>query len=347
MVLEIAIGLIFVYLLFSLVCSALSEIIAWFLNLRANTLRGGIETLLQDDACAELVRQNPRLKATFDKGVAAGKHAVQNVTSTLYAHPLIKGMTHGDRLPSYIPKHIFTAAFLDVLKGVAKVGPQATQQKDSLQKLRDAVASLPEQSEIRQQLEAVLDDTVTDFREAHARVEKWFDDSMERVSGWYKRRAQTIVLAIAVVVVAITNADSVMIVRALAQDAPLRAGLVAAAEQYTETGAPETRNQPDIHAAVTQLQQIQSQMTALRLPIGWVTASEAKDLGIPANDSRLIPNDVMKWMGKLVGLLFTIFAVSMGAPFWFDTLNKVVNARITGNQPPETQAKKERKKDED
>jgi hypothetical protein len=36
----------------------------------------------------------------------------------------------------------------------------------------------------------------------------------------------------------------------------------------------------------------------------------------------------------------------MGAPFWFDILNKVVNARITGSQPPETQAKKERKKED-
>ncbi|WP_224247600.1 hypothetical protein [Hyalangium gracile] len=343
MVLEAAIGLIFVYLLFSLICSALSEIVAWFLNLRASTLRDGIETLLKDDACKSLVQQNARLKAMFDKGVALQNQA-QNVTSTLYAHPLIQGMTHGNRYPSYIPKHIFAAAFLDVLRNLAgrEEGPRDGPQKDAMQKLRDAIAKLPPESEIRQQLEAVLDDTVTNVREARARVEKWFDDSMERVSGWYKRRAQIIVLAVAATVVGIGNADSVMIVRSLAHDSALRAGVVAAAEQYVQANAQLPPGNLHVTDSVKQLREVRDQLNDLRLPIGWA-GPDAMLGGMP--DPRRIPGwDVMGWMAKLVGLLFTVFAVSMGAPFWFDILNKVVNARITGGQPPETEAKKDKEK---
>jgi hypothetical protein len=40
-----------------------------------------------------------------------------------------------------------------------------------------------------------------------------------------------------------------------------------------------------------------------------------------------------KWIGalllKLLGYLITAAAVSMGAPFWFDVLNKVSNLRST------------------
>ncbi|MFL5345133.1 MAG: hypothetical protein ACJ8AT_10075 [Hyalangium sp.] len=329
MVLEVAIGLIFVYLLFSLFCSALSEIIAWALNLRANTLRGGIETLLKDSALPALVKENPKLQAMVAKVSTRWKQTEQDVASTLYAHPLIQGMIHDKKQPSHIPSHTFTAAFLDLLHSLAKTEASPG---NGLQKLRAAIAQLPEQSEIRQQLDAVLDDSVKTFEEAHARVQGWFDDSMERVSGWYKRRAQVIVLIVATLAVGIANADSVMIVRSLAHDSALRAGLVTAAEQTAQAGPPETRTEPNVVKAAAMLQQTLTQINELRLPIGWTFDSQATIGQIP--DPRRMPHAVADWVGKIAGLLFTILAVSMGAPFWFDVLNKVVNARITGAQPP-------------
>lgn len=343
MVLEVAIGLIFVYLLFSLFCSALSEIISWFINLRANTLHSGIETLLHDSALPELIKQNTKLKAAFDKASTRWKQPEQNVVGTLYSHPLIQGMVHDKKQPSHIPSHTFTAAFIDMLHSLAKTEASPA---DGLKKLRAAIANLPEQSEIRQQLDAVLDDTVRDAEEARSRVEKWFDDSMERVSGWYKRRAQVIVLAVAVLVVGVANADSVMIVRSIARDSALRAGLVAASEQTVKAGPPETRTEPDIVKAAAQLQQTLTQINDLRLPIGWNFETEATIGRVP--DPRNVPRTFSDWLGKLVGLVFTILAVSMGAPFWFDILNKVVNARLTGSPPPpKKEKKKEQEKEED
>ena len=66
-ILEVAISVIFVYLLLSLVCSVLNESIARILALRADTLEAGIRNLLNDPAGQGLAEQ-------------------------FYGHPLIKGL---------------------------------------------------------------------------------------------------------------------------------------------------------------------------------------------------------------------------------------------------------------
>ena len=40
--------------------------------------------------------------------------------------------------------------------------------------------------------------------------------------------------------------------------------------------------------------------------------------------------------------LLTVLALSMGAPFWFDLLNKFMNVRYTGKSPDETSIKPEK-----
>ena len=36
---------------------------------------------------------------------------------------------------------------------------------------------------------------------------------------------------------------------------------------------------------------------------------------------------------KWLGFLITAFAISLGAPFWFDLLNKFINLRVSGAKP--------------
>src|ERR1700745_3683812 len=96
-VIETAIGLIFVYLLLSMICSALQEWIAALLALRAKTLEQGIKNMLSGDA--DTVRK-------------------------IFEHPLIDGMTRQsfwDRTlarpgrPSYISAERFSKAFLSAI----------------------------------------------------------------------------------------------------------------------------------------------------------------------------------------------------------------------------------------
>ena len=41
----------------------------------------------------------------------------------------------------------------------------------------------------------------------------------------------------------------------------------------------------------------------------------------------------------LVGWIITMLALSLGAPFWFDTLNRFINIRNTGRSPDESRTK--------
>jgi hypothetical protein len=340
MVLDVAIGLIFIYLLFSLICSALSEIIAWFTDLRARTLRKGIETLLADESLRALLAQQggftaaaePRSKLSSLWRWLRGQQPPEGIASKLYDHALIKAMRDRQRLPSYISDETFVAAFLDLLRKVPRAdGAQVAGGGPllDLAELRRRLAGLPD-GQIKESLQAVLDETVTDITQAKARVERWFNATMDRVAGWYKRRSQWVVFITATVLVVAANADSVSIARLLARDAVLREALVSAAKETTRAGLAEPREQPDAAAALAQLRGIEARMQELRIPLGW-------EQEFPRQEKRpwmeAVGAFLLLLLVKLPGLGFTILAVSLGAPFWFDMLNKVVNVRISGRQP--------------
>jgi hypothetical protein len=46
-------------------------------------------------------------------------------------------------------------------------------------------------------------------------------------------------------------------------------------------------------------------------------------------DPRTTPQTTADWLTKILGLLLTAFAISLGAPFWFDVLNKIIVVRST------------------
>ena len=63
------------------------------------------------------------------------------------------------------------------------------------------------------------------------------------------------------------------------------------------------------------------------------TLGNLEQLGIPLGWQAKPKNE--EWPNKLIGLLLTTFAISLGAPFWFDILNKVINLRSSGKAPGE------------
>jgi len=65
-------------------------------------------------------------------------------------------------------------------------------------------------------------------------LEAWFNRGMERVTGWYKKRTQWVHLAIASVLVIFLNVDSLVVLRKLWSDGPLRQSLVAQAGKFAE-----------------------------------------------------------------------------------------------------------------
>jgi len=162
---------------------------------------------------------------------------------------------------------------------------------------------------------------------------------MDRVSGWYRRKTQLIVLGLALLVTLVVNADTIMIANSLSRDAVLRAAIVAAAQETAKEPPPEIDeaagiegapppSPTDSNAPLTRITQLREELQQLQLPIGW----SRRD-----GDPRQVPDprDIQGWFMKVLGLLFTTIAVSLGAPFWFDTLSKLINIRAAGKPPAE------------
>jgi hypothetical protein len=271
-VLEVATGLAFVYFSLSLLCSTINEqVIARFFNLRANTLADGIKNMLADPGLVEQLYSNPLIQG-LSQNAASGK----------------------PRKPSYIPANIFAAALIstDVVQAYKKA---------------PNTASVP----IPKALTLVMENAGNDAAKELANIEKWYNDTMDRVSGWYKREVQLIIFALGLVITAVLNIDTISFIANLSNDTLLRASIVSAAQ-----GAAAT--QPS--AGFAGLQQIFAQIQPVA---GWSTAT--------------LPAGFWSWVVKIVGLLATTFAVSLGAPFWFDVLNKFISFRASG-PPPQTSA---------
>ncbi len=272
-VLEVATGLAFVYFSLSLLCSTINEqVITRFFNLRANTLQDAIKNMLADPQGDKLVND-------------------------LYSNPLIQGLSQNaasgkPRKPSYIPADTFALVLMgtDVVQAY-KNNPSA--------------AGIP----IPKALELIIKNANNDAAKELANIEKWYNDAMDRVSGWYKRQVQLIIFALGLVITAVLNIDTISFISSLSNNTLLRASIVSAAQ-----GAAATE-------PVTGFAGLQRIIAQIQPVAGWSAST--------------LPVDFWGWVLKIVGLLATTFAVSLGAPFWFDVLNKFVSFRASG-PPPQT-----------
>jgi hypothetical protein len=344
--LEVAIGLVFVYLVLSLLCSAIAEALEHYLRYRADYLRQGIQKLLFDGDTTLL--------------------------SNLYEHPLIKSLYTRSKLerlgrakgPSYIPSRRFVLALLDLVN--ARTAPaNGTPSQNPVAELRAALEAdqtLPRP--LVQALRTLIDDAGDDLEKVKVNVQEWFDDSMERVAGWYKRRAQFVLLTLGTAIAVVVNVDTLAIINTLSNDSVVRAAVISAAETHVRenrpapardaaAGAPTAPGQAppptaeqltaDVRAGVAAATR---QLGALGLPVGWRLLDNRRgglDEGLdtrPVEDqsryrieNRIFPTAPGDWMDQLfthlLGWLLTAFAVSFGAPFWFDLLNKIMVIRST------------------
>jgi len=312
-ILEVAIGLLFVYLLLSLLCSAVAEYIEAKFNNRAKYLKEGITLLLND---------------TAGGGV--------DLAAQLYAHGLVRPFYRdGTKLPSYIPARTFALALWNIASTAAEdgsgsaAGGGAAGVTADLKAVRAAVATKLPNQELRTALLTLIDEAQGDIEKARRNIEEWYDGMMDRVSGWYKRRTTMLMLLLGFVVAAVVNADTINIANTLARDGALRSSLVAAAEERirtplsTTTTAGLTPDEADAQAT-RNLQGAHAAVNALGLPIGWTRATPSN-----RDDRRRVPETFGDVFLKLVGILVTGFAISQGAPFWFDVLNKFMVVRST------------------
>jgi len=299
-IIDIAVGLIFIYLILALTCTAVNELIAGWVDRRTKNLVQGIRNLLND------------AKVT-DK--APGSNPDTSLVESFYSHPLIKALEENGTKPSYIPSRTFALTLLDL------ISPAGSEPK-TIEDIRGAVQALPADSTLRRALLVMIDDAGDDLKKVQANIEIWFNNAMDRVSAWYKTRTQTIIIVIAVLVVLATNADTLRIGKALSNDQALRDSLVAQAQEYVKTAPPPGTLDPS-KPPTDKVAEIKKNVAAIQT------------LGVPLGYRDDNPNGFNWWLSKILGLLLTVGAASLGAPFWFDMLNKFINVRSAGKSPDE------------
>jgi hypothetical protein len=156
-------------------------------------------------------------------------------------------------------------------------------------------------------------------------IEVWFDQSMQRASGVYKRNARGVAILLGTAIAIATNADSINIVNRLSKDSMLRSTVNLYAQQLVEKNA---KTKLDNLTNLTKVQQdVDRALDNVALPFGW---NEPNRIQIDAQGNLLFP----ALMTKLLGWILSGVAISMGATFWFEALSKIINIRNAGKKPP-------------
>jgi hypothetical protein len=291
-ILNLVIGLLFIYFLVALVCSTVQEIIANALNMRAENLEKW-------------------LKDTFREN---------NLGEKILNHRLVDGLTAAGRKASYIPSRVFSGVLLDLVNGTDK--PYTP---ESLLKALEDTDLLP--ADFKRKLAQIISETHGDLEFVKAEIEAWFNDAMLRITGTYKKNTQKIIIAISIGVVMALNIDTIRIVQYLYNHPAESAALADRVSENIESLDPELNppasdsltTEEKINVNLEELKMLKAQLEATQVPIGWQTPDGVLSFGEVVN--------------KVLGLLFSIVAGVVGAPFWFDILNKVVNLRSSGAKP--------------
>lgn len=289
-VLDIAIGLVLMYLVLSLMGTVINEFISTAISLRSRTLKSAIQRLLDDS----------KLHAAF------------------YDHGLIDGAkkTSGD--PSYLTGQTFAMAIIGSLNpGISVPG---------IADVKKAIDDLDVKSNIRDALQAQAAKAGDDLTKLRDGIANYFDASMDRVSGNYKRYLKWISLGVGFLIVLALNADSINVGAALWSDSSLRAQMLATSQSVVSAKMPNTTlDNLDSAKLRDTLKDLEKDVRPL--PVGW----KASDLVGPST-----LGGIWYWLKKLFGLAVTALAISLGAPFWFDLLSKIMNVRGTGAKPEST-----------
>jgi len=446
--LDVAIGLTFVFVLYSLLASVIAEIIASFFGLRARNLQTGISRLLEEDKKG-LIQQSPReilfLRKLIDfvndliapLATAFQRKDEKSTVNQFYKHPAIKYLAKDKFFskPSYIHPSTFSKVVMDILKEkeneddtgtpLERIQKKLELYKDSTLKIEALEAKLKNEtaaenrtilkSQIRKLksdsflhgdtcklLTSYLEDANNDLDKFQESLESWFNNTMDRVRGWYKRKNQFILLVIGLFLAIKFNANTVEIAKRLSKDEQARTEMVGMATAFVEEN-PDLVNRingfkndsldsslqqdvqlmndrldslieikKELHADIDEASNVLGQSlpdSLLAKPVKKAERNKAAESIEPnqvfINDSNYIitfpdkymaanagryyeirkqcgskkgdaiyayPDMPRYWWANILGYLITALAISLGAPFWFDLLNKLVKLRGSAQQ---------------
>jgi hypothetical protein len=274
-ILDVAVGIIFMFLAVSLICGLLTEAWATIMSWRANSLLAGVQGLVNDPQFVGLAQ-------------------------VLYQHALVSPRDDGtatttDAL-SHLPSYIAPLHFADALLDSVKIGAGTAAE------MKAAIVGSPllaGDSQMKTMLTGMADRSGGDLGKLRQAVAAWFDSSMDRVSGSYKRWTQLYCFIFGLIIAAGLDIDTLHVARALWL-------------------------QPQITHAIGAIQDpvaVAKIFDSMGLPIGW-----------PVDPPSF---EYVDWITRVAGWIITALATLFGASFWFGALSGLLPLRGSGPSPAE------------
>ncbi len=469
---DIAIGLIFIYLVYSLLATAINELVAMVFAYRHRMLEKGIEQMLDGknysyywwDKALNIIRwifTYPSIQKKFREVTSRTNTAIieehdptkvqvqplqatlslkqflsnkkintaapvengnspsgQGLLSTpdfyinraklnkkahLFAanitdHPLYRRRSEQSILfkkPAYLESAAFADILMDVLGGSKSQSGTSPVSMDDIEKFIST--ELTDNPDLKSILNLYIEKAEGDIKRFRGLLENWYDDTMARVSGWYKRQVTKILFLIGVILAMAFKVSTIDIVQKLSADKDARLAMVQTAADYVKRHDISSREPSGDSAAAGKdtstvaFNDARDKLNSIKalydesivqnnslLGLGWNDYGSANSyLKFKADSAKYLkdsaayhksPREYLKSnrnapvkplnkksgvLGKAgfilwetiraphnwIGFLLTALAVSLGAPFWFDLLNKFVNIRAGGNDPSEKKKK--------
>jgi hypothetical protein len=311
--LNVLIGLVTVYLAFGVACTAIVEAAVAFLGVRSSNL-----------------------EAALNEFLAGNLTSTQKFVQAFYDHPLVQALSKGkDGRPSYLPPEIVGQVVQALVTGAGS----GTSLAQGVNLLPDEPAA----NRVKGLLGALLKQSGDDPAAFRKAVETQFNAVMDRTSGWFKRYTQYLALGASAVLVIGANVDTVSLVTSLASSPEARTKIVAIAEQQVAAATVTEKSAEDqVKAgkseAANALKDANEKAKAARATLDRAT-SNLESAGLPFGWKEY-PSTPEGISAKVAGLLVSIFAVSLGAPFWFSVLQRFMQVRSAGVLPDDSKAQK-------
>lgn len=291
--LQVVIGLVFVLLLLSLLATTIMELLASFFALRGKNLESALRNLLSSSDKSEQLFKEFRSNSLYRQlSQKAGKTR---------------------RSPSYLSADSFQSILFDViLKG------------EKIDQIVDKIDTLPD-DDLKNVLKQLLNDSEYELQEFKGKIHSWYDNIMDRASGWYKRMVQKIVVLVGIIIAVVFNADTIAIFERLESDPESLQQVVNLAENYLAKN--------DAEQVITTTPTFDQQLDQVRSLINDEIEQAKSPLGLGWEGISFATFSPTQWGIKILGWIVTALAISLGAPFWFDLLRKLVNIRSSGAKP--------------
>jgi hypothetical protein len=300
---DILIGLAAIMLALSMAVTVVTQFITSVFNSRGRHLKRGLTDLLSE------------------LGPAINPAIAEAVAGRLLTHPLVSGAT--SRLGSVIHREEFTTLLLELASGTGRHALQPELQIALRRLLQDngiADPALTLKNVRAFALRLEVDDptlatsvrqNVALLRQAEselvAKINHWFDQTMDRTSERFTFSTRGITFAAAALVAVVLQVDTIMIVNRLGADDKLREAFVQQATAAAPAGTMTTGGQ--------------------------AVAIDGQYLGFLRDHGLIMAPQVGRgWWDhwRLVnpaGLIITALLLSLGAPFWYRTLGQLVQLR--------------------